>query len=265
MQWIDPHGRKRFWESAERTTRSSSGVDGVAVIARVTSRDPPGIVIISQFRPPVNCYCLELPAGLIDEGESAGAAALRELLEETGFTGRLLSVSPVCVSDPGMTNANMQLALVHVDLDDPENASVEQTLHDGEFISVELAPWDDLLSWCLEKKDRYGCEIDARLFSFAMGLHEERIAVLAEQGKGSPADPPPHPSSTEAAARPLGFGSPVFASGETAAPLGGTFESKNMEKGGWHAISGVVESHSYLFGVATGAAAALVVRLLRRS
>ena len=42
---------------------------------------------MTQFRPPIEKLSIELPAGLIDPGESAGEAALRELKEETGYTG----------------------------------------------------------------------------------------------------------------------------------------------------------------------------------
>lgn len=38
LQWEDPHGRQRLWESAERTTRRGD-VDGVAILAKVP---PPG-------------------------------------------------------------------------------------------------------------------------------------------------------------------------------------------------------------------------------
>lgn len=34
MQWEDPHGRARVWESAERSTRRGA-VDGVAIVAKV--------------------------------------------------------------------------------------------------------------------------------------------------------------------------------------------------------------------------------------
>jgi len=40
--------------------------------------------------------------GLIDEGETAEQAAIRELEEETGYkSNAVLQVSPVIVSDPG--------------------------------------------------------------------------------------------------------------------------------------------------------------------
>jgi hypothetical protein len=45
-----------------------------------------------------------------------------------GYVGRVTEVSPICYSDPGMTNANMQFAVVDVDADAPENASVNPEL-----------------------------------------------------------------------------------------------------------------------------------------
>lgn len=48
-------------------------------------------------------------------------AALRELKEETGYTGRISSITPICFSDPGMTSATMSMVCVDVDLDDDLN------------------------------------------------------------------------------------------------------------------------------------------------
>lgn len=46
--------------------------------------------------------CTELPAGLIDEGETPEQAAIRELQEETGFkAAKVLESSPLQVCDPG--------------------------------------------------------------------------------------------------------------------------------------------------------------------
>lgn len=40
-----------------------------------------------QFRPPINKVVIEIPAGLVDAGESAAESAVRELKEETGYVG----------------------------------------------------------------------------------------------------------------------------------------------------------------------------------
>ncbi len=43
------------------------------------------IVMVEQYRPTVKTRQLELPAGLVDEGETFVQAGVRELREETGF------------------------------------------------------------------------------------------------------------------------------------------------------------------------------------
>jgi 8-oxo-dGTP pyrophosphatase MutT (NUDIX family) len=55
----------------------------------------PEIVLQKQYRPPLDKIVIELPAGLIDEGETAEQAAVRELKEETGYVAEVLETSPV--------------------------------------------------------------------------------------------------------------------------------------------------------------------------
>ena len=45
------------------------------------------VVLVRQYRPPLERMELGLPAGLVEEGERPEAAARRELLEETGYSG----------------------------------------------------------------------------------------------------------------------------------------------------------------------------------
>jgi len=58
----------------------------VVVLAVDDSVSPPRVLLERQYRYAADDYLWELPAGHIDPGEKAAAAAKRELLEETGLT-----------------------------------------------------------------------------------------------------------------------------------------------------------------------------------
>lgn len=58
-------------------------VDAVAICA-LTEDDK--MVLIRQYRYAIGSYIYELPAGLVDDGESVCDAAIREMHEETGLT-----------------------------------------------------------------------------------------------------------------------------------------------------------------------------------
>ncbi|KAI0646755.1 NUDIX hydrolase domain-like protein [Trametes meyenii] len=171
-RWQDPEGTERLWEFAERPTRSSSGVDAVAILALLRSESdafPPSTIIIEQFRPPVNSYVVELPAGLINEGEGAEETAIRELLEETGFKASgVVETSPLLVADPGMTSANMKL--VTVDVPFPEKLEMPaQQLDPGEFITARIVELGKLRAE-LKEYEKKGFVIDARLDHLASGF-----------------------------------------------------------------------------------------------
>ena len=55
------------------------------VIYPVLKDEPDKIVMIRQYRYPLDEYLYELPAGLIDAGETPDEAAVREMKEETGL------------------------------------------------------------------------------------------------------------------------------------------------------------------------------------
>ena len=56
-----------------------------AIIVPITANDE--VVLVRQYRPPLEMMELGLPAGLVEEGERPQEAARRELAEETGHTG----------------------------------------------------------------------------------------------------------------------------------------------------------------------------------
>ena len=51
------------------------------------SKQADKIVIIANYRPPMDKYILELPAGLCDSKDDFIGDGLRELKEEAGFIG----------------------------------------------------------------------------------------------------------------------------------------------------------------------------------
>jgi 8-oxo-dGTP pyrophosphatase MutT (NUDIX family) len=83
--------------------------DWVNVVALTPAQH---LVLVRQFRFGINDFSLEIPGGVMDKGEDAITAGLRELREETGYIGtkpRLLgSVHP----NPAMQSNRCHLVLV---------------------------------------------------------------------------------------------------------------------------------------------------------
>jgi ADP-ribose pyrophosphatase len=75
-------------DSAPQTYHAIGQADYIAIVA-VT---PDGMIpIVRQFRPALESFSWELPAGLVDAGEDPADACRRELLEETGFPARAVT------------------------------------------------------------------------------------------------------------------------------------------------------------------------------
>ena len=67
-------------------------VEGI-VIYPVLKEEPDKIVMIRQYRYPLDAYLYELPAGLVDGGETPAEAAIREMKEERRYVHAVEDVS----------------------------------------------------------------------------------------------------------------------------------------------------------------------------
>jgi len=173
-RYTDPLGQERTWEHAERPTRpKNSEVDGVGIVAILDKPTGPEIILQKQFRPPINAVTIEVPAGLIDAGETPEEAAIRELKEETGYVGVVSETTPVMFngsfSNPGFCNTNLRMIHVTIDLSLPENQSPKPELEENEFIEVFTIPLKDFYPE-LKKLEAQGYAMDARVATIAEGF-----------------------------------------------------------------------------------------------
>jgi ADP-ribose pyrophosphatase len=74
--------------------------DSAAVLALTGAQE---VVLVREFRAGPEDVLLELPGGVVEEGQSPAEAARAELLEETGYEGELTSVGSI-LKDAYATN-----------------------------------------------------------------------------------------------------------------------------------------------------------------
>jgi 8-oxo-dGTP pyrophosphatase MutT (NUDIX family) len=65
------------------------------------------ILAVRQYRPAVDRYTVELPSGIVDDGEAPAEAAGRELLEETGYAAASIEVLGSMLPDTGRLSNRM--------------------------------------------------------------------------------------------------------------------------------------------------------------
>nr|WP_273701251.1 MULTISPECIES: isochorismatase family protein [Adlercreutzia] len=116
---VSRKGPERY-EAALEALGSTGAPDPDAVC--IVPLLPDGSVLLErEFRYPLNSWCVSLPAGLIDAGESLEEAVARELSEETGYRLRddiAPAVRPLPqpgFSSTGLTEENVQVVFAQVE------------------------------------------------------------------------------------------------------------------------------------------------------
>ena len=140
-------GNKKSWVIASRKTEdvlndkffSNKKDENDAVVIAALHKPSNKLVIIKQFRVPVNDFVYELTAGLIDNGEDFKFSVKRELKEETGLDIKeIVSEKSNLYLSPGMTDECVNLTFCTCEGD----LSIEN-MEDDECIEPMLISQDE--------------------------------------------------------------------------------------------------------------------------
>lgn len=152
-QYLDLKRRDQ-WEFAARTHPR------VAVLIAWTAEDE--LLLVEQYRIPITARAIELPAGLIGDGdhtESGEDAAARELEEETGYRPGSVRLVMRCPTSAGMSD---ELALFYL-ADDLIRVGPGGG-DDTEDITVHRVPRARIDGW-LEEQYRAGKAVDPKIYT----------------------------------------------------------------------------------------------------
>ena len=147
---------RKNWEFAYRTNAS-----GVVVLVPVTNAGE--LILVEQYRIPVESRVMELPAGLVgdtgDREEDFKTAAQRELLEETGYRAASLTELLTCPSTPGLADEMVTIYYA---------SGLERVGPGGgdgnEDITVHVVPLCDAAEW-LDDRLAEGIMLDPKIYA----------------------------------------------------------------------------------------------------
>ena len=164
--------RRGSWEYVERVN-----VRDVAVLIPITADGE--IVLVEQYRIPVQAPMIELPAGLVGDEEEFRQeglleAANRELEEETGYHAGRLEVVTRSPSSGGMTSEVVSFVHARELRRVGSGGGV-----DGEDIKVHVVPLAAVRRW-LGEREKEGCLIDPKIFTglYLIGEGEGRSGAV---------------------------------------------------------------------------------------
>ncbi|MEO1518204.1 MAG: NUDIX hydrolase [Bacteroidota bacterium] len=131
---IDQMRNRKTGKGGKMTILESN--DSVNVLALTEDRH---ILVVRQYRFGIGYDTLELPGGMVDDGEDSLQAAKRELREETGYTGTSWEYLGSVPSNPVFMDSRIHHWLLRT-----AKRTHELALDDGEDIEVLRFPLDQV-------------------------------------------------------------------------------------------------------------------------
>ncbi|MEE8722274.1 MAG: NUDIX hydrolase [Eggerthellaceae bacterium] len=146
-------------------SQPSFGPDGVCIVAR-TPRD--SLVMVREFRYPLNSWCVSFPAGLVERGENFIASVDRELREETGYA-LLPGSKPRPLPQPAYSSTGMGDETVQIVFVDAERVG-DQHLEPAELIEPFELPRADIKDFLRRNRLPIGTRAQLVLCLVAQGF-----------------------------------------------------------------------------------------------
>lgn len=128
------------------STREIVEHNGGSVIAAITKEHH--IVMIRQYRKPVERVCLEVPAGKREAAEDPMETARRELREETGYRAGKMKLLTAMETSVGYSTEVLYVYLA------TELTPGETDFDENEAIDIEEYPLETVYQWAVEGKLR---------------------------------------------------------------------------------------------------------------
>ncbi len=153
-------GNPSSWYFASRSGKRA------AVLVVPLTEETGRVVLVRQYRVVLDAWVLEFPAGLVDDGESIETAAHRELAEETGYEGEILTVGAPVPTSPGMTDEMVSIVTMRVG-EAPTRAAAPEASEEIEVLVLFMEELEIRISGAA------GAEpplvIDSRLYAWWLG------------------------------------------------------------------------------------------------
>jgi 8-oxo-dGTP pyrophosphatase MutT (NUDIX family) len=118
------------------------------------------VVMVRQYRHPVNEVILETPGGFVDEGESYETAMKRELLEETGYEFSEIEYLGKMAANPGILNNYTEMFLAK-----GGKKVAEQQLDHNEDLEIVILTIEEVIEQLLAKNIKQSVHTNCIFFA----------------------------------------------------------------------------------------------------
>ena len=119
VEYKNKKGQEKHWMVSSRKSKeelekvylenNEDKIDAVVICALHKAENK--LVLINQYRVPINKYIYELPAGLVDNNEDVETSVRRELKEETGYSAKNIKLIHKFFTSAGFSNQKIYIFL----------------------------------------------------------------------------------------------------------------------------------------------------------